>query len=44
MNCLLTGGSGFLGSHVADELAKKGHQLLLSDSILFKVLNFYEKI
>ena len=31
MNCLLTGGSGFLGSHVADELAKKGHQVTIFD-------------
>ena len=29
MKCLVTGGSGFLGSHVADELTKKGHIVII---------------
>ena len=32
MKILLTGGSGFLGSHVADELTKKGHQVTIFDN------------
>ena len=31
MNCLVTGGSGFLGSHVADELTNRGHNVLIFD-------------
>jgi len=31
MNCLITGGSGFLGSHVAHELTKRGHKITIFD-------------
>ena len=31
MKCLITGGSGFLGSHVADELSKKKHKVTIFD-------------
>ena len=31
MKILITGGSGFLGSHVADELAKRGHKVKIFD-------------
>ena len=31
MNCFVTGGSGFLGSHVADELAKKNFNVFIFD-------------
>ena len=33
---LITGGSGFLGSHVADFLDKEGYQVILFDSIRSK--------
>ena len=29
---LVTGSSGFIGSHVADELTKIGHQVVLFDN------------
>ena len=31
MNCVVTGGSGFLASHVADELVKQGHEVTILD-------------
>ena len=31
MQCLVTGGSGFLGSYVADELTKKGFKVVIYD-------------
>ena len=31
MKILVTGGSGFLGSHVADELSKRGHEVIIFD-------------
>ena len=27
MKCLITGSSGFIGSHIADELMKRGHEV-----------------
>lgn len=36
MKCLVTGGSGFLGSHVADELTRKGHSVTIFDKKLSK--------
>jgi dTDP-L-rhamnose 4-epimerase len=31
---LVTGGAGFIGSHVADRLAAEGHEPLLLDALL----------
>ena len=31
MKILVTGGSGFLGSHVADALTEKGHNVIIYD-------------
>tara|TARA_B110000438_G_C15720131_1_gene609410 strand:+ start:292 stop:1158 length:867 start_codon:yes stop_codon:yes gene_type:complete len=31
MRIVITGGSGFLGSHIADELSKKGHKVIIFD-------------
>ncbi len=34
MRILITGGAGFIGSHIADRLAADGHDLLLLDALL----------
>ena len=31
MKVVILGGSGFLGSHIADELSKKGHKVIIFD-------------
>ena len=33
MNILITGGSGFIGSHLAKELLKKGHRVCAMDNL-----------
>ena len=33
MNVLITGGAGFIGSHVADELLRRGHRVTALDSL-----------
>ena len=36
MRVLITGGAGFVGSHVADLMAERGHEVLLLDNLLPK--------
>ena len=48
MKILVTGGSGFLGSHVADELTNNGHKVIIYDLLkskwLKKIKSFYLEI
>jgi len=44
MNCFVTGGSGFLGSHVADELTKNGHNVIIFDKKKSKWLKKNQKM
>jgi dTDP-L-rhamnose 4-epimerase len=34
---LITGGAGFIGSHIADELLAEGHSVLVLDSLASRV-------
>ena len=43
MKILITGGSGFLGSHVADELSEKGHKVTIFDKKKSKWLRKNQK-
>ena len=43
MQCLVTGGSGFLGSYVADELTKKGFKVVIYDKKKSKWINKKQK-
>ena len=43
MKILVTGGSGFLGSHVADELTKNGHKVIIYDLLKSKWLKKNQK-
>ena len=36
MKILVTGGSGFVGSHVADELTNRGHNVIIYDLLKSK--------
>jgi nucleoside-diphosphate-sugar epimerase len=41
MKVLVTGGAGYLGSHVVDQLRKRGHEVDVVDSLLYS--NFYAR-
>ena len=34
MKAIVFGGSGFIGSHVADELSKRGYETIIYDKVL----------
>lgn len=34
MKCIVTGGAGFIGSHLADELIKRGHEVVVIDNLI----------
>lgn len=44
MNILVTGGSGFLGSHIADELTNFGHNVIIYDRVQSKYLKENQSI
>ena len=42
--CLVTGGAGFLGSHLCDELLRRGHRVICVDNLETGSLNNIEHI
>src|SRR4051812_42614030 len=42
--CLVTGGAGFLGSHLCDELLRRGHRVICVDNLETGSLNNVEHI
>jgi len=42
--CLVTGGAGFLGSHLCDELLRRGHRVICVDNVETGSLNNIEHI
>ena len=44
MKVTVLGGSGFLGSHVADELSKRGHKVIIFDKKKSMILRKSSKI
>jgi UDP-glucose 4-epimerase len=48
MKCLVTGGAGFIGSHIAEELVKKNHEVIVLDNFLLgrkeNLSSFMDKI
>ena len=43
MRILVTGGAGFIGSHVADLLADSGHHPVLLDALLPRYADMIER-
>ena len=33
MKCLVTGGAGFIGSHIVDRLINDGHEVIVVDNL-----------
>jgi len=43
MNCIVTGGAGFIGSHLTDKLISLGHQVIVVDNLLLGKKEFVNK-
>lgn len=39
MNILITGGAGFIGSHICDQLVQRGHTLVIADNLVLGSLD-----
>ena len=37
MKCLVTGGAGFIGSHIVDRLILEGHEVVIVDLSLIHI-------
>src|SRR6478672_6975992 len=43
-SCMVTGGAGFLGSHLCDTLLARGHRVICVDNLVTSSLNNIEHI
>jgi len=44
MKCLVTGGLGYIGSHVCVELMNNNHEIVIIDNLMNSSLNIFDKI
>ena len=44
MKCLVTGGLGYIGSHVCIDLLKNGHDVVIIDNMINSSLTVFDKL
>lgn len=44
LRCLITGGAGFIGSHLAEELVNQGHKVTILDNLYNGKQSYHNKL